>query len=163
MTRILSGYKQYSTSSKLPFASQDSPTEENSHEPPVSFSIFFQVISNIGTLGLVSHFTNLGSWFSRLLSSCHLGSPEPCENLIGNLESQGASPLLLLMLMILWIKVYCKHIPLPMVTMQKLERHCLDKRRRKSEALGPEEEQTLVWGTSRGGGGIFWTRIRKQL
>lgn len=91
MTRILSGYKQYSTSSKLSFASQDSPTEENSHESPVSFSIFFQVISKIGTLGIVSHFTNLGSWFSRLLSSCHLRSPEPSENLIGSLESQGSS------------------------------------------------------------------------
>lgn len=31
-----------------------------------------------------------------------------------------------------------------MVTMQKLERHCLDKKCRKSKVLGVEEEETLV-------------------
>ncbi len=33
-----------------------------------------------------------------------------------------------------------------MVTMQKLERHCLDKKCRKSKVLGVEEEETLVLG-----------------
>lgn len=138
------------------------PLRRTVTESPVSFSAFFKVISKLVILGIVFHFTNkklrhsyLGSWFSRLPSSCHLGSPEPCENLIGSVESQGVSPLLLLMPVLLWIKVYCKHIPPPTVTIQTLERLCLDKRRRKSKALGAEEEQTLVWGTSRGDGGIF--------
>lgn len=138
------------------------PLRRTVTESPVSFSAFFKVISKLVILGIVFHFTNkklrhsdLGSWFSRLPSSCHLGSPEPCENLIGSVESQGVSPLLLLMPVLLWIKVYCKHIPPPTVTIQTLERLCLDKRRRKSKALGAEEEQTLVWGTSRGDSGIF--------
>lgn len=54
--------------------------------------------------------------------------------------------MLLLMTMILWIKLYCKNITPSMVTMQKLERHCRDKKCRKSKVQGVEEEGTLVSG-----------------
>lgn len=62
--------------------------------------------------------------------------------LIGSLERKEALDLLLLMTMILWIKLYCKNTTPSMVIMQKLERHCLDKKCKKSKVLGVEEEET---------------------
>ncbi|KAM7325295.1 hypothetical protein ACRRTK_015548 [Alexandromys fortis] len=63
--------------------------------------------------------------------------------LIGSLERKEALDLLLLMTMILWIKLYCKNTTPSMAIMQKLERHCLDKKCKKSKVPGVEEEETL--------------------
>lgn len=144
------------------------PLRRTATESPVSFSIFFQVISKIGTLGIVSHFTNkklrhsdLGSWFSRLLVS-------PWKpRTMWESDRQSGKPGGFTSV------TFDAHDPVDKSILQthpttnghnaEVRKAMSRQGRRKSEVLGPEEEQTLVWGTSRGGGGIFWTRIRKQL
>ena len=54
--------------------------------------------------------------------------------------------MLVLITMILGTKLSCKIITPYMVTMLKLERHCLEMKCRKSKVLRMQEEETLVWG-----------------